>query len=735
MMNMKRFSLAIWYGCVALMPLVAPLSSNADVAIRTFHETTNHATATLRVQANQPSSFTVPRYITGKFSEHLYNNIYKGMDAQILINPTFAPYPIWSGEMTPDGVTKFLIQDSDIDQHLKNSAGSLGWPESEIDGLIEARKDALATFWTKVGPREAVVTSPDTGPYVGRAQRVEVKAAGQGIAQWVYLPLHRVRKYEFEILLRSPNITNFTVTLAPSGTNKAAVAQIGTASPKWRRFKGFLELDASVPTDAACKLSLTADAPGQFVVQHILLRPADHINGADPDVVRLLKDSKLPLLRWPGGNFVSAYHWQDGVGPFAKRPTLPNYAWGSVEPNLFGTDEFIAFCRAVGCEPMICVNTGTGTPMEAANWIEYCNGSADTPMGALRAANGHPEPYNVKLWEVGNEMWGKWQVNWTTAAGYADRYMQFAQTMRMADPNIELFACGAPVLWGKDWNNTLISTVRSNMQTITDHPLIGGPVKRNVEPLDVYRDFMGIPEVLERRWRNLEHDMQNAGISSPQLAVTELQMFAKIGDKSGSEPDKLQWDNLVSPGTQAEALYDVLIYHAALRLSPFVELITHSATVNHGGGLRKHHEHVYANPCYYAQSSFAALAGATIVPVEVDCATEKTPLVLPELRNAEPNPTSYGALDAIAARTSENVWISLVNRGSCPLDVAVEVNGFSSGSTAQVRSLSADVPWASNTSHSPDRVKPVDSTVAVQDGKLHVILPAYTVARVSLPKK
>ena len=95
------------------------------------------------------------------------------------------------------------------------------------------------------------------------------------------------------------------------------------------------------------------------MVQRILLRPSDHLNGADPEIVQDLKESRLPILRWPGGNFVSAYHWRDGVGPLEARPTLPNFAWGRLEPNLFGTDEFMAFCKAVGCEPMICVNGGT----------------------------------------------------------------------------------------------------------------------------------------------------------------------------------------------------------------------------------------------------------------------------------------------------------------------------------------------------------------------------------------
>src|SRR5206468_5093319 len=111
--------------------------------------------------------------------------------------------------------------------------------------------------------------------------------------------------------------------------------------------------------------------------------------------------------RWPGGNFVSTYHWEDGVGPLDSRPTKANFAWGALELNTFGTDEFISFCRAVGCEPMICVNAGSGTPEEAARWIEYCNGPATSPMGKLRAANGHPEPFHVKHWEVGNELWGK----------------------------------------------------------------------------------------------------------------------------------------------------------------------------------------------------------------------------------------------------------------------------------------------------------------------------------------
>ena len=172
--------------------------------------------------------------------------------------------------------------------------------------------------------------------------------------------------------------------------------------------------------------SIVAATAANVVLDRVLLYPSDHVHGADRDVVRLLKEARLPLLRWPGGNFTSGYHWRDGIGPVDSRPTTLNPVWhGIFEPNLFGTDEFLTFCRDVGCEPMICVNAGNGTAAGAAAWVEYCNGGPETPMGKLRAANGHPEPYGVRIWEIGNEIYGHWHVGWTTPAGNVDRYGRF----------------------------------------------------------------------------------------------------------------------------------------------------------------------------------------------------------------------------------------------------------------------------------------------------------------------
>jgi alpha-N-arabinofuranosidase len=416
---------------------------------------------------------------------------------------------------------------------------------------------------------------------------------------------------------------------------------------------------------------------------------------------------------------------------------LPNYAWGGIEPNTFGTDEFMSFCRAVGCEPMICINAGTGTPEEAARWVQYCNGLATSAMGALRAANGHPEPFAVRHWEVGNELWGRWQARWTTAAGYVDRYRQFAQAMKQADPSIELPACGAPVLWGKAWNDTLIAGLGPQLQSITDHPLIGGDVSPQTDPMDIYREFMQVPDVLAQRWDELRRDMMAGGVKQPLLAVTELQMFAHLrGQSPGHEPQKLTQENLVTPGTLAEALYDTLIYHAAARLQPFVEMVTHSATVNHGGGLRKERERVYANPCYYANLLFANFANATPVRTEVQCPQEQAPLVLPDLKRSATN-SPFAVVDALAALSPQGtLLLSLVYRGSAgPIRTAIQLDGFAAPDKATVSTLTGAHPWDANTLEQPRFIDVHDSETEVKDGSLSLTLPPFSIVQISLPPR
>lgn len=171
--------------------------------------------------------------------------------------------------------------------------------------------------------------------------------------------------------------------------------------------------------------------------------PRADAQGFRQDVMALVRELAPTIMRYPGGNFLSGYNWEDGVGPVEKRPRRLDYAWLSTEPNTFGTNEFIAWCRMAGIEPMLAVNLGTRGPAEAGQYIEYCNHPDGTALSDLRAAHGCPEPHGVKFWCLGNEVDGPWQTCAKTAAEYGRIAQETAKIMRWVDPSIELAACGS----------------------------------------------------------------------------------------------------------------------------------------------------------------------------------------------------------------------------------------------------------------------------------------------------
>jgi alpha-N-arabinofuranosidase len=171
--------------------------------------------------------------------------------------------------------------------------------------------------------------------------------------------------------------------------------------------------------------------------------PLSDEHGFRNDVLDALRELRMSVVRYPGGNFVSAYRWRDGVGPVAVRPRRPDFAWRSIETNRFGTDEFMAWCDALGTRPMMAVNLGTGSPADAADLVEYCNLPAGTSIADQRVANGHAEPYGVELWCLGNEMDGPWQAGHVSAQTYAERALAASALMKGLDASIETIACGS----------------------------------------------------------------------------------------------------------------------------------------------------------------------------------------------------------------------------------------------------------------------------------------------------
>jgi alpha-N-arabinofuranosidase len=252
--------------------------------------------------------------------------------------------------------------------------------------------------------------------------------------------------------------------------------------------------------------------------------------------------------------------------------------------------------------------------------------------------------------------------------------------------------------------------------------------------LDVFRDFMAVPEILQQKWAALRDSMAQAGVPSPRLAVTELQLFAHLGAASDkSAPVRLTPANLPNQASITEALYDILIYHAAIRLLPFVDLITHSAVVNHGGGLRKERERVWANPCQEAQAAFAEFGGAKPVPIEIESAQDSAPLVLPDLKSVTKG-ASFNAIDALAALSEKgDLLVSLVHRGTNgPIHITLQVDQFNAAPSAQLHTLTAQTPWDGNSLEHPELVKPTETKLNVRDAKVELDLPPYTVARLHL---
>jgi alpha-N-arabinofuranosidase len=285
----------------------------------------NPGQAKVTLDTGTQSAYRISPLLRGKFCEHLGANIYGGMEAQILVNPTFGHWPFNAGDFGSDGGMR---PESDLGRQRERAAQFArqqgfpdpdSWPDDFLDGG--------AFGWRRVGTKTDVSLSPDVGPHGGRAQRVEVTGTG-GIQQWTYLPLHRTRRFEFRLIARSATPVDVTLALASAndgGKAKALASLSLSLTNTWTTHEGVLEVPADAVLDDAglFLLNLTVAESANIVIGRLLLYPDDHIHHADPDVIQRLRESHLPLLRWPGGNFESGYDWRDGIGPVDTPPHPP----------------------------------------------------------------------------------------------------------------------------------------------------------------------------------------------------------------------------------------------------------------------------------------------------------------------------------------------------------------------------------------------------------------------------
>lgn len=617
----------------------------------------------------------ISRLLFGKFTEHLGRNVYQGAWAQTVPNPDFAPATRWPN------------QDA-----LKRR-------------LTRAPAEGVAPFWTVSGavrPR-----------YVREGIRdIQELTAGEGggsLETSLYLPLHRTGMYELTLKAQADRPTKVRISVL-TGPGRRLGEMAVAVNESWSETRRTFQLDRTGHASGDASLLRLEIGEGVTVsLSRILLFPADHLQGWEPEVVRYLREARLPILRFPGGNFVSGYHWQDGVGPLDGRPALPNPAWAEMEWNHVGTDEWLRLCELVGAEPLICINAGNASPDEARRWVEYCNGSTSTPMGRLRAANGHPKPYGVRYWEIGNELYGNWQLGHTDGPGYAERYAHFVKAMRLADPNL-LFIANGHTAGG--WNQAIVDRNGPDVRSISDHPLIGGGVPADADPIEVWKELVAFADGYADRVRTLiAEPMRRAGLE-PKAAITEMQIFTNRPGLPNNE-------------SIAEALWLASLLHAAIRSDGLIELITHSALLNHGGGLGKNRSVIFADPVWWTTHLYSSQSGTVPVAVRVDSPDFSTSGKYTTRRTNVPYIDAAALLDP----SGKTLTAFLVNRhASETFHVRVDATGGNFHPIARRSLLSAETILTRNTWDSPDNVRPVESDTPVSD----VVLPPMSLTRLSL---
>lgn len=359
-----------------------------------------------------------------------------------------------------------------------------------------------AMQWYRIGPRQVFFDLSSVDAYTRHvdprsrrtnelsAQKIQatgVEVCGLGQRD---LPLFKDRTYELRLVLRADRDLNVSARLVSNQGDEVYASEQWSAHPGDWQTHAF-NFQTPVTDPVAC-LEITFSGPGTLTIGAASLLPADHFHGMRRDVIDLLKQIHVPILRWPGGNFAGDFRWQDGLLPVDQRGPLLCYTpvesmphSGGYDDHDVGIDEFMALCRELGAEPFISVNLGYEGPQEAATWVEYCNGPADSEWGSKRAARGQREPYGVRYWSVGNEMGYGHMEGPNTPAGYAAKARETARAMRAKDASLVLVLSG---LYDQDnaWYTECLEPMAGLIDMVSDH--------RYTPPLTAYLGEEGLAE-------------------------------------------------------------------------------------------------------------------------------------------------------------------------------------------------------------------------------------------------
>ena len=397
-------------------------------------------------------------------------------------------------------------------------------------------------------------------------------------------------------------------------------------------------------------------------------------HGLRTDVLEAMRKIRVPIMRWPGGCFVSSYHWKDAVGP--KRTPLFDKAWRVEDPNSFGTDEFVNMCRKIGCEPYICTNAGTGTAEEMSDWVEYCNLESEGQYAKQRIANGCEKPHGVKYWSIGNENYGDWEIGAKDAAEWSRLVCEAAKMIKHVDPTTEL---SAAALTDLDWNIALLKSGGQFLDWISIHQYWDAIQATN--DLATYEQCMAYTHNLSDSIDRVRGLLMAMGLDKTiKIAFDEWNLrgwyhpnvhSVRQGIDKADYLTQRDDNDINSQYTMADAVFTACFLNTLNRNCDIVGMANYAPTVNTRGLIYTHRDGIVLRGTYHVFDLYVNELGDTVM----DSFTENQPEMTVTHKSGEAHAVT--AIDMLATKFEgeKKYAVAVVNKHaseSCRLQLALE---------------------------------------------------------------
>ena len=551
-----------------------------------------------------------------------------------------------------------------------------------------------ASFWQAYGRVESYLERND--PLNSRVCQKIITSDEPGGLQQENLCIRAGESYEGSVWLKGKSSDGIIVRLL-GDTGQQTENAIGRPSPDWRQYSFTLKPNWSCDN---ASLRIGAKSKSEVWIDQVSLMPGTwkQKGGFRPDLLKAVAELKPPVIRWPGGCFASSYQWKTGIGPQHKRLPHPREIWDDLDVYSFGTDEFVRMCRTVGAEPLIVVNIGSKSwnsdaethnyTQDILDWIEYCNGPADSKWGKVRAANGNREPHNVKFWEIDNETWH------TPAAEYAQEVLRLAPLMKKVDPSIKLLACGSGGMGRSDrngmpYNRTVIERCAAVLDYISIH---------HYENPNRFADG---PRNYEAFFRELGEIIKSSG--NPALKIYVSEWNAQSTD----------WRT---------GLYCGGLLNAFERCSDILTMGGPALFLRHTSA--SSWDNAFIN---FDQRSWFPAPNYVVMKLWRE---HYAPLRVRLTGDQEP-------LNCVATKSNDGakLYYKVVNPSAEAVPVELIVKGPQPIASVEMQLVTADSLNARNTLDEPDRIRPVPAKINTDGQSIHFTLPAYSASVVSVSRK